>query len=80
METHIAKRKTHRCDLCGRRIPIGARYFCDENGDNREHTNCLDFTDEPLLNFWYNKDRKVGEVTITEPENIDNNGRLIERD
>ena len=59
METHIAKRKPHRCSSCGREIPIGARYFSDAGGEIREHTNCLEYEKYPLLDAGYNKNRKV---------------------
>lgn len=78
MATHIATRKDHRCYLCGRRIPIGARYFCNDDGDNREHTNCLDYADEPLLKPGYNQNRKDGELKEVWPHQVDKNGRYIE--
>ena len=57
METHIATRKNHRCSECGKRIPIGARYFADCDGGIREHTNCLDFENEDVLPIEYNSNR-----------------------
>lgn len=57
METHIATRKDHRCFECGKRIPIGARYFCEEGGGMRTHTNCMDFEDEDVLPIGYNWNR-----------------------
>ena len=54
LKTHIAKRKDHRCTECGRRIPIKARYFSDEGGDIRVHTNCLNFENEEILPDMYN--------------------------
>lgn len=76
METHIATRKPHRCHLCGRKIPIGSRYFTEKGGERREHTNCMDFKDQPLLDPWFNADRKRGEVDYTPPEKVDGYGRL----
>lgn len=58
MKTHKATKKDHRCDLCGKRIPIGARYFCDDDGQNREHTNCEEFKKEDDLPKGYNQDRR----------------------
>lgn len=78
MESHIATKKDHRCDLCGRRIPISARYFASDGGYYREHTNCLEYEREPLLKEGYNQNRKLGEVIYTEDNKIDNFGKLIE--
>lgn len=63
MRTHVARDKDHRCDACGKRIPIGARYFVDETTDYhfREHTNCIDFQSEPELEAGYNHNRSLGE-------------------
>lgn len=78
METHVAIRKPHRCHLCGKRIPIGSRYFASEGGYEREHTNCMDYSDEPILDEWFNHNRKFGEVGYTEDSKIDSFGRLID--
>lgn len=60
MEAHIATRKDHRCDICEKRIPIGARYFSIDSGSVREHTNCLDFENEEYLPVMYNNHRTKG--------------------
>ena len=57
--TSIARKKEHRCCECGRRIPIGARYWASEDGQWREHTNCEDFTTEPVLPAGFNRNRKA---------------------
>jgi DNA-directed RNA polymerase subunit RPC12/RpoP len=39
-------RKEYRCDSCGKKIPIGERYWRDFEENTRdfcEHTNCLSF-------------------------------------
>lgn len=61
MDTHIATRKDHRCDVCERKIPIGARYFVTDEG-SREHTNCLEFENQPRLAWGYNQNRSVGKA------------------
>lgn len=76
METHIA-RKEHRCDECGRRIPIGSKYFSNV-AENRQHTNCLLYKDEPMLKIEFNMNRKAGAVTNTCSSDVDNFGRLKE--
>ena len=53
MKIHKA-RKNHRCDSCGRLIPIGVRYWRVYDAENydandKQHTNCLDFEDQPKV-------------------------------
>ena len=57
--TAIATRKAHRCSECGRRIPIGERYWASDCGRWREHTNCEDFKDQPELPAGYNQNRSL---------------------
>lgn len=59
VESHVATRKVHRCDECGLRIPIGARYWYKKDGKIREHTNCEDFKKEPPLPPGFNNSRKA---------------------
>ena len=54
LQTHIATKKEHRCTTCGRRIPIGARYFSKWNPEAHEytlleHTDCESYQSEPLI-------------------------------
>lgn len=57
-------RKDHRCTVCGRLIPAGAKYWSEyiENSDRREHTNCLDFEVQQELPDGFNKDRSIFKV------------------
>ena len=76
METHIATKKEHRCSACGRKIPLGARYFYD-NGII-EHTNCLDYANQPMLELFFNQNRKSVEMKYAPHDKVDSFGRLIE--
>lgn len=62
MKIHLARRKDHRCSECGRKIPIGSKYWSNESGSIRQHTNCLLFEDQPLLPDGYNDDRSSYKV------------------
>ena len=50
LKIHTA-RKDYTCSECGRKIPIGVRYWRDYEEDPykniKTHTNCLDFEDQP---------------------------------
>lgn len=59
MKIHLAKRKDHRCSECGRKIPIGSKYWSNESGTIRQHTNYLLFEDQPLLPEHYNDLRGI---------------------
>lgn len=56
--TRIAKQKEHRCTSCGRKIPIGHRYWSRDAGEFREHTNCDLYRKEELLPDGFNKNRR----------------------
>ena len=77
METHVAKHKPHRCDICGKRIPIGARYFSEDGGVVREHTSCVQYDNEPLLEIGFNQDRSVGEVWYTADYEMTTEGQSL---
>lgn len=53
--------KEHRCDSCGRLIPVGHKYWrkFDErkNIDFREHTNCLLYSEHEQLHPGFNNNR-----------------------
>ena len=59
----VKARKPHRCTNCGRLIPVGTNYWCTysealgEEVDKREHGNCLDNENQPLLDMGFNQNR-----------------------
>lgn len=59
MSIHTATKKDHRCTLCGKRIPLGAKYWSSPTGGRREHTNCDVYTREPDLPDGYNHNRSL---------------------
>lgn len=59
MKIHVAKKKDHRCSECGRLIPIGHKYWSNDTGEIRQHTNCLLYEDQPILPAGYNNDRSI---------------------
>lgn len=56
LKIHKAK-KNYRCNECGRLIPVGTKYWRDYEAtiefgcikNDKEHTNCLDFEDQPKV-------------------------------
>lgn len=55
----VEARKRHRCTNCGRLIPVGSHYWrtWNESSDKREHGNCLDNEDQPMLEDGFNQNR-----------------------
>jgi hypothetical protein len=64
--------KPHRCGECGRLIPVGHKYwrkFKEPKGNNlgvdeRTHTNCLNYANQPELPVGFNQNRKSGEAIL----------------
>ncbi len=66
MKTQKAK-QAHRCDTCGKRIPVGEIYWVQMEDTSiggmmltkREHSNCLNYSSEPTLpeDFHVNRSR-----------------------
>lgn len=51
----VVAKKDHKCNVCDRLIPKGARYWRTDSNTSgmsntfREHTNCLDFQSQPIV-------------------------------
>lgn len=55
----VAKRKEHRCTTCGKKIPLGHKYWSKDEGQFREHTNCDLYSKEETLPDGFNRNRKI---------------------
>ncbi len=57
-------KKEHRCDECGRLIPVGDKYWRkhteSQNTETnfRQHTNCLNYKSAELLPVGFNQNRR----------------------
>lgn len=47
----VEAQKDHWCTLCGHKIPKGHKYWrhYDEFHDTKEHSNCLEYRKEQLM-------------------------------